>query len=183
VPKLRIEGYVIVSGNGMLADSTGEMPAALKFDGDQHFFASALDQVDLVIHGRNSFEDHPNSPNRRRIVLTRTVSGLADDPSNAKATLWNPAGASFTAACERAGVTEGTAAVIGGPQVFALFLDRYDTFWLSVAPHVQLENGLACFPGVPARSPQQILADHGLTPGEVRVLDSAHDVSLTAWHR
>ena len=44
---MRIEGYVIVSANGMLADANGTMPDALKFKGDQDFFESALDRVDL----------------------------------------------------------------------------------------------------------------------------------------
>ncbi|MDO9561169.1 MAG: dihydrofolate reductase, partial [Bradyrhizobium sp.] len=46
----------------MLADAAGVMPAELKFEGDKQFFTTALDQVDLIVHGRNSFEDQPNSP-------------------------------------------------------------------------------------------------------------------------
>ena len=65
-----------------------------------------------------------------------------------------------------AGVDAGTVAVIGGPGVFGMFMDRYDAFWLSVAPHVRLPGGEPCFPGVPARTPQQILAAHGLRAGE-----------------
>ena len=75
-----------------------------------------------------------------------------------KRTLWNPAGATFEAACAHAGVRDGTVAVIGGPGIFGMFMDRYDVFWLSVAPHVRLPGGEPCFPGVPARSPQDILA-------------------------
>ena len=77
----------------------------------------------------------------------------------------------------------GAAAIIGGPVVFAMFLDRYDTFWLSQAPHLRLRNGQPCFPGVPARSPQAILAAHGLIPGAAETLDAAHDVSVTPWRR
>jgi len=42
-PRLRIEGYVIVSADGMLADAARAMPAELKFPADQAFFAAALD--------------------------------------------------------------------------------------------------------------------------------------------
>jgi hypothetical protein len=66
MPDLRIEGYVIVSADGMLADATGVMPDALKFEGDKRFFTAALDRVDLIVHGRDSFEDQPNSPGRER---------------------------------------------------------------------------------------------------------------------
>ena len=180
---LRIEGYVIVSADGMLANAQGVMPNRLKFEGDKQFFTAALDRADLIVHGRNSFEDQPNSPKRERIVLTRGIGAVAPDPSNPKATLWNPAGASFEAACEQAGVRSGTIAIIGGPYVFGMFMDRYDTFWLSRAPQVRLPGGEPCFPGVPAQSPQQILAAHGLKAGTARILDAANDVSVTPWQR
>jgi len=180
---LRIDGYVIVSADGMLANADRVMPPELKFKGDKRFFTSALDQADVIVHGRNSFEDQPNSPKRKRIVLTRSIGALAPDPSNPRATLWNPAGASFEAACDHAGVSAGTAAIIGGPDVFDMFLDRYDTFWLSLAPRVKLPDGEPCFPGVPAHSPQQILSAHGLRAGEPRMLDPGDDVSVTPWRR
>ncbi|GEC16225.1 dihydrofolate reductase [Nitrobacter winogradskyi] len=180
---LRIEGYVIVSADGMLADANRVMPEALKFKGDLEFFTSGLDGAAVVVHGRNSFEDQPNSPLRKRIILTHRVAGVEPDPENEMATLWNPAGASFEDACSHAGVREGTAAIIGGPTVFEMFLDRYDTFWLSEAPHVRLPGGEGCFPGVPDTSPQAVLTAHGLQPREVRILDAKNDVRVTAWRR
>jgi hypothetical protein len=183
VPALRIEGYVIVSADGMLADARNVMPDELKFEGDKAFFTAALDRADLILHGRNSYEDQPNSPQRRRVILTRTVDAIAPDPSNPKSTLWNPAGASFEAACNHAGVDAGTVAVIGGPGVFGMFMDRYDEFWLSVAPRVRLPGGEPCFPGVPARTPQEILDAQGLRAGDVQMLDAVHDVTVTPWRR
>ena len=180
---LRIDGYVIVSADGMLANADRVMPAELKFSGDQKFFNAALDRADLIVHGRHSHEGQPNSPRRKRIILTSATAALAPDPANPNATLWNPAAASFEEACERAGVRSGTVAIIGGPNVFGMFLDRYDTFWLSQAPRVRLPDGDPCLPGVPARSPQQILAAHGLSPGDAKILDDAHDVSVTPWRR
>ena len=183
MPALRIDGYVIVSADGMLANADRVMPDELKFEGDKRFFAAALDRADLIVHGRNSYEDQPNSPGRKRIIVTRTIGAIAPDPCNARATLWNPAGASFEAACARAGVDSGTIAIIGGPDVFEMFMDRYDTFWLSLAPRVHLPGGVPCFPGVPGHSPQQILAAHGLRPGESQVLDIADGVTVTPWRR
>jgi dihydrofolate reductase len=183
VAGLRIEGYVIVSADGMLANADRVMPDALKFEGDKQFFTAALDRADLIVHGRHSGEDQPNSPLRKRIILTRGVGSLAPDPANPKATLWNPAGAPFEAACDFAGVRAGMVAIIGGPQVFGMFMDRYDTLWLSQAPHVRLPDGEPCFPGVPGHTPQAILAAHGLQPGDAQILDPAHDVSVTPWRR
>src|SRR3954466_429152 len=180
---LRIDGYVIVSADGMLANADRVMPDALKFKGDQEFFNAALDRADLIVHGRHSYEGQPNSPRRRRVILTSTTAALAPDPSNPNATLWNPAGATFEQACERAGVRSGSVAIIGGPEVFGMFLDRYTTFWLSQAPHVRLPGGYPCFPGVPECSPQAILAAHGLKAGEPQILDAAQQVTVTPWRR
>jgi hypothetical protein len=183
VPALRIEGYVIVSADGMLANASNVMPDDLKFEGDKAFFTAALDRADLIVHGRNSYEDQPNSPRRKRLILTRRIAAIGPDMSNPNATLWNPAGASFEAACEQTGIRAGTVAVIGGPIVFGMFMDRYDVFWLSQAPHVRLPDGEPCFPGVPARSPQEVLASHGLRAGPPQMLEPAADVTVTPWRR
>ena len=180
---LRIEGYVIVSADGMLANADRVMPDELKFEGDKRFFNAALDSAELIVHGRHSGEDQPNSLQRKRIIVTRGITALSPDPSNPRAMLWNPSGASFEAACAATGVGSGLVAIIGGPNVFGLFMDRYDTFWLSQAPRVRLPDGEPCFPGVPRQSPQQILAAHGLSAGDPQLLDSADGVSVTPWRR
>jgi hypothetical protein len=183
MPAFRFNGYVIVSADGMLADASGVMPDSLKFPGDLAFFTAGLDRTDLIVHGKNSFEDQPNSPKRKRVIVSRSIETVGPDPENDKATLWNPAGASFEDACAEAGIDAGTVAVIGGPGIFEMFFDRMDVFWLSQAPHVRVPGGEGCFPGIPERTPQQILASHGLVASEVRVLDADHNVTVTAWRR
>jgi hypothetical protein len=111
------------------------------------------------------------------------VASLAQDPSNPKAILWNPAGAPFEVACDHAGVHAGTVAIIGGPDVFDMFMDRYDTFWLSQAPNVRLPGGEPVFSDVPHQTPQEILARHGLAPGASQVLDDPNGVTVTPWRR
>ncbi|VIO74392.1 hypothetical protein CI1B_52060 [Bradyrhizobium ivorense] len=180
---LRIEGFVIVSADGRLANAANVMPDDLKIEGDKRFFTAALDRADLVVHGRHSGEEQPNAPKRRRIILTRKVAATAPDPSYPKALLWNPAGCSFDEASRVAGVTSGMAAIIGGPAVFGMFMDRYDVFWLSIAPRVRIPDGEPCFPGVPDRTPQEVLSAHGLVAGAPELIDAAHDVSVTPWRR
>ena len=179
-----IVGYAIVSSDGMLADSAGQIPDGLKIDADQRFFNAGLDAADLVVHGRNSGEDHANSPRRRRLILTRKISAIAPDPNNPLARRWNPASASFPAACRALGVEAGTIAIIGGTDVFGLFLDiGYDTFHLSRANKARLPGGRPVFPQVPAQTPEDVLAGHGLHPGERRVLDAQADATLVTWTR
>ena len=167
----------------MLADASGVMPDSLKFPGDKLFFEQALDGAALIVHGRNSHEQQTNSPKRKRLITTRKIKALTVDPEMPNATLWNPEHSSFEQACAFADVATGRVAVIGGPVVFDMFMDRYDTFWLSEAPHVRLPGGEGCFVDVPTRTPHEVLAAHGLKPGEAQVLDAAHDVTVTPWRR
>src|SRR6266404_305506 len=107
MPGLHIEGYVIVSADGMLANADHVMPIELKFDGDKQFFTAALDRADLIVHGRHSYEDQPNSPLRKRILVTRKIGAIASDPSFLFLTLWNPARATFFAYSTLSGVPRG----------------------------------------------------------------------------
>lgn len=179
----RIEGYAIVSEDGMLANSAGVMPDSLKFNADQAFFEHGLDGVDLVVHGRHSHEHQRHSDLRRRLILTRRIAAIAPDPSNKKALFWNPAGASLEQAMAVLGVPRGIIGVIGGTQVFGFFLDRYDAFYLSRAPAVCLPGGRPVFPEVPALTPEEVLARCGLEPLQKRILDAERAVAVVEWYR
>jgi hypothetical protein len=179
----RFVGYAIVSADGMLAAADGVMPPSLKIEGDQRFFEAGLDDADLVVHGRNSYENQPRSAARKRLILTRSVTRPVPDTDNPMATLWNPQHASFEEASAVAGVRDGKVTPIGGTAVFSMFLDRYDAFCLSQVPHVRLPGGVPVFDGVPQRSPQDVLRAHGLTPGDSRVLDQGHEVTVVEWIR
>jgi hypothetical protein len=179
----RIEAYVIVSADGMLADASGVQPASLHFEADQRHFKNGLDRVDVVVNGRHSAEGDPNAMRRRRLVLTRQIEGLAPDPDNPKARLWNPAGASLEAACAALGLDSGTVAVIGGPPVFTLFLKLgYDCFHLSRAVNVRLPGGLPVFGRERfGGDPDATLAAAGLKPSLAISLEDA--LTLTDWAR
>ncbi len=179
---LVVEGLAIVSADGMIADATGVQPEALKLEADQRFFHDTLNKADAVVHGRHSGEGGPSAERRRRLILTRRVPGIAPDPSNARAVLWNPAGASFEDAWAALGLSGGLLAVIGGTEVFGLFLELgYDAFHLTRAPHVRLPGGRPVFPGVPMHRPQDLLRNHGLNPEPARILDPRIDLELVTW--
>ncbi len=180
---IKVEGFVIVSADGRLTDATHQQPDALRFKADHRFFVDGLTRAALVVHGRNSGDGDPRERVRRRLIVTRRVAALAAADDIPQAIYWNPAGASFEAAADAAGITEGSAAIIGGPDVYGLFLDRYDVFWLSEAHRVRLPDGQPCFPGDPARSAHDVLASHGLKASETRVLDAGNEVTVTAWRR
>ena len=176
----RIVGFVIASADGRIADASGH-PESLKLDADRRFFENGLDHVDAVVHGRHSHERQPNSANRRRLILTHGVAALAPDPDNAKARLWNPAGASFEEACAALGLSSGTVAVIGGPLVYTFFLKQgYDCFHLSRAVNVRIPDGLPVFiREAHGGEPEAALAAAGLKPSHTMWLDD--QVTVTDW--
>ena len=177
----RVEGYVIVSADGMLADSQHRMPDSIRYDADQKFFQSGLDQAAAIVHGRHSHEGGPRADKRKRLVLTHRVAALAPDPDHPNALFWNPQGATFEEALAALGVADGTIAVIGGSDVFTMFLPRYDSFHLSHAGRAHIPGGLSPF--TEAGTPEDVLRRHGLKPGPRRDLDAAEDLSVTTWIR
>ena len=178
---LRIEGYAIASVDGMIADATGHMPDSLKFEADQRFFLESLDRAHVVCHGRLSHEGHPESHARRRLILTRRVPDLAQDPDNPNVWLWNPAGATLEEACDAVGCGAGTLAIAGGTEVYSLFLKiGYDIFYLARAGQVRLPGGVPVFCQVVfGQSPEDVLRHAGLKPAETLRLE--HEVSLVKW--
>lgn len=179
----RFEGCAIVSADGMLADASGNQPPELIVEADQRFFEDKLDAADLIVHGRNSYERQRNSPNRKRVIATRRIAAIEPDQKNRNAMRWNPAGASIEEAAARLGLRTGVVAVIGGTEIFDLFLPRYDAFWLTLAARIKLPGGVPVFSGVPHRTAEEILRSHGLAPAETRMLDAVKEVGLIKWAR
>ena len=178
----RIEGYAIVSCEGMIATADRVMPAGLKIDADQRFFHGGLAQAAAVANGRHSNEGGPEAAARPRLVLTRRIPAIAPHPLNPHALLWNPAGARLEEAWDRLKV-DGVLAVVGGTDVFGEFLAiGYDVFFLSHAP-ASVPSGRPVFPGVPERTPEAVLTEHGMVSQGTQVLDEASHVTVTRWAR
>jgi hypothetical protein len=180
----RIEGLAIVSADGMIADAQGVQPDSLKLEADQRLFHGMLDQSTALAHGRHSAEGGPAMERRRRLILTRAVEGVARDPRSDKTVLWNPNGASLDEAWPALGLSGGLLTVIGGSDPFGLFLGiGYNAFYLSRAENARLPGGRPVFPGVPARTPEELLAQHGLNPGPTQILDRDAGLTLAVWRR
>ena len=128
----RIEGLAIVSADGMIADSAGVQPDALWLEADQRFFHAHLDAASALAHGRYSGEGGPNAARRRRLVLTRTVAGVARDPQNALAVHWNPAGATLDQAWEALGYLLAAAEIVCALMVLVGLKARWGALILAV---------------------------------------------------
>lgn len=179
----RIEGYAIISREGMIALPDGSFPETLKIPGDQRFYHGSLDRASAVANGRHSAEGGPREHLRKRIRLTRRVERIVIDPHNANVVLWNPGTASFQEAWHKLGIDNGTLAVVGGTDVFALFLAiGYDTFYLSRASGVSVPRGRPVFPGVgDGVAPEEPLRRHGFALRSTKVLDPDTGTVLEEW--
>lgn len=178
----RFIGYAIVSDDGMLADSAGLIPRSMIVKADQDFFMRGLDAAAAVVHGKNSAEQ-PTSPARLRLIASREVQSIEPVSGVPNALRWNPVGTSVESALQKLGARSGDVAIIGGTDIFGLFLPLYEVFYLTRANGVRLPNGRPVFPGVPERTPESILTECGLMPGEIETLDVAQDVTMVPWRR
>ena len=102
--RLRVEGFAIVSRDGMLAGADGLMPNSLKFDCDQNLLDRALDAAALLVHGRMSHEAQPNSCNRRRLLMTRSAGPFNATPVEPNVWLWSPEATPFPEVCKTLGI-------------------------------------------------------------------------------
>ena len=81
---------------------------------------------------------------------------------------WNPAGASFEEAAKAIGVAAGTVGILGGPDVYSLFLKMgYDNFYLCRAPDVRFPAACRSSPRG-ARARRRGDSGVGLKPGPLQ---------------
>jgi dihydrofolate reductase len=180
----RIEGHAVISREGMIAEADGSFPEAIKVEADQIIYHAALARADAIANGRHSAEVLPFSAGRPRLILTRRVAALRADPEKPHVINWNPAGASFAEAWRALHLDRGTLAVIGGTDVFGVFLAiGYDSFFLSRTSG-RVPNGRPVFPGVGVGvSPQEILQRSGYRLRTSRVLDVPTNTILEEYTR
>ena len=181
---LRIEGFAIVSADGMLAGADGLMPNSLKFAIDQKFLDQSLDDAALLINGRKSHETQPNSGNRRRLLLTRSAGPFSTIPVERNIWLWSPEATPFAEVCEALGIETGVVAILGGTAAYDLFLPQYAAFHLCRAGKVRLPGGVPVLSAVgPGHPPEDVLRGAGLSLAEEVVLEPEHALRRQTWTR
>ncbi|HTJ57396.1 MAG TPA: dihydrofolate reductase [Devosiaceae bacterium] len=176
---IEVEGHAVVSSDGMIADSAGNMPSGLRNDEEWERFQQSLDRSALIALGRLAHRRHPNT-GRNRLVFTGSVAGMAPDPEDPAAIFFNPAGASLGAALRCFGILSGTIAVTGGTGVFGYFLEIFNRFALGETNSTIIPGGRPCFA---AGHPRTVLAAAGLLPDRIELIDVPANVTLTHWER
>lgn len=182
VARPRIEGYAVISREGMIATADGRFPDEIKIPADHQFYQDAVDRAAAVANGRHSAEGGEKEALRHRLILTRRVIRLTPDQRNPRAILWNPAVTPFEEAWARLGLKEGTLAVVGGTEVFELFLTiGYDTFYLT-RTEASVPNGRPVFPGVgTVGTVEEVMERHGLVLRDARMLDLSVNCRVESW--
>ncbi|SKA15903.1 Dihydrofolate reductase [Enhydrobacter aerosaccus] len=177
-----VEGYAVISREGMIATADGRFPEQIKIPADHKFYQESVDRASAIINGRYSAEGGPKEKLRRRLVVTGRVTALMPDPTNPRAMLWNPASTPFAEAWSGLGIENGVAAVVGGTAVFGLFLTiGYDCFYLT-RTDASVPEGRPVFPGVGSTTTvEAVMARHGLVLRETRMLDASVNCRVESW--
>ena len=178
----RIEGYAVISTEGMIATADGKFPEGIKIPADHKFYQDSVAAASAVVNGRHSAEGGIGEKHRKRIILTRRVDILTPDPDNPNAILWNPGSTPFAEAWARLGIDGGTLAVVGGTDTFGLFLTiGYDAFYLT-RTDASVPKGRPVFPGVgTTTTTEEVMGKHGLIHKGTRMLDASVNCRVEEW--
>jgi len=172
-----IEGYAIVSRNGMLAGADGLMPDSLKFPEDQQFLDEEMDRAALLIHGRKSHEAQDNSHARKRLLLTRGGGSFSTTPIEPNIWLWSPQATAFPDVLKKLEITSGVVAILGGTAAYDMFLPFYAKFHLVLASGVDLPGGVPVFSAVSkSQPPATVLQEAGLKLADQTALNADDDL-------
>ena len=155
----RIEGYVIVSADGMIADANGVMPDSIRNDADQRFLQAGLDHAAALVHGRHSHEGGPRALRRKRLVVTRQIAAIAPDPTHPHARLWNPTGCPLHQAAEALGALTARSPLSAAPKC-SVCSYRSMTRFISRMPRCEDTRGA----GLRRRRPLRVAGRHPMPP-------------------
>jgi dihydrofolate reductase len=164
----------VVSSDGFIARHQGDPPSDWASPEEQARFRATMADAVWSVLGRITHETALR-PERKRIVFTSTVKGVAWLTPNHLG--FNPAGATFDEALETA-KPDGLVAILGGTRVhdYMLEIGRVDEIRLSIEP-VRFDEGLPMFTGVAWLGLDDHLARHGMVrAGEEKVLNAGGTV-------
>jgi len=141
---IRFALIAVVSADGFIARRPDENPAAWTSPEEQAAFRRSMTRIDWSFLGRTTHEIAPN-PERRRVVFTRRVRGVARVLP--KLIDFNPEAALLDDVLELARPT-GLCGILGGTGVYDYFLrlGRVDEAEISIEP-LRFGSGLPLFSG------------------------------------
>jgi dihydrofolate reductase len=142
-----IIGHAIISGNCCIADDKGNMPESLISEKDWELFQEDLDQSDIIILGRRSYEYFHNK-RRNRLIPTTQIQGYHFQDKDL--CFFNPSFISLEEAISLFTPHPKKIAVVGGQKVYELVFEQlfYHQFHLSIKMDQFLINGQPFIRGI-----------------------------------
>ena len=169
---LVVIGHAIISYDCCIADSNGNMPESLMSKKDWELFQKDLDESDLVILGRNSYE-YFHQKKRKRLIPTSTIRDYYFE--NSDLCFFNPMDISLEKIINLYSSYPKKIAVAGGQRVYKLVFDEffYTQFHLSIKMNQFMKNGQPFIVGLSTiQNIKQYMEDRGMQIQEERKLDS-----------
>ncbi len=169
---LFVIGHAIISKNCCIANDKGTMPKSLKSEKDWELFQKDLNQSDLVIIGRKSYELFYKKE-RNRLIPTSQIKNYFFQ--NEKLCFFNPSDISLEKIINLFSPYPKKIAVVGGQRIYELVFDQlfYKEFHLSIKINEFLQNGQPIFKGVNAiEEVKNYMEEKGLRLTDERNLDS-----------
>ena len=177
-----IHGYALVSADHCISRFDGGRPQELRSPVERKRLHAASEQAAVTVLGSRVHQVATNVYNRPRLIVAGSARGLEHRYDG---WWWNPREVRVAEALKQAAPEGGIALVIGGRQAFDMFLRQgYDQFTLARVSGVTVPEGVSVFAKVAeGMTPEEVLREGGLTPGEAEMVDPEKGVSLTVWRR
>ncbi len=144
--KTSVIGHAIISQDCYIADSTGSMPFSLRSVADWKLFQEDLNNSDLVVMGRSSYEKFPNNK-RNRLIPTSQVSGYQMDD---EICYFNPNDTPIDEVLLKYETYPEKIAIAGGQRVYQLIFEQfiYTEFHLSIKEGLKINEGVHMLKGL-----------------------------------
>jgi dihydrofolate reductase len=169
---LIVIGHAIISCDCCIADSNGNMPDGLLSVKDWEFFQKDLDESDLVILGRKSYENF-HQKKRNRLIPTSKIRDYYFE--NSDLCFFNPSDISVEKIINLYNSYPKKIAVAGGQGVYKLVFDQffYTQFCLSIKMNQFMRGGQSFVNGLNTiENIKKYMEEKGMQIQEERKLDS-----------
>ena len=169
---LIVIGHAIISCDCCIADSNGNMPEGLLSVKDWEFFQNDLNESDLVILGRKSYENY-HQKKRNRLIPTSKIRDYYFE--NSDLCFFNPLDISLEKIINLYSSYPKKIAVAGGKRVYKLVFDEffYTQFYLSIKMNKFMKNGQPFIEGLSTiQNIIQYMEERSMKIQEERKLDS-----------
>ena len=177
-----LHGYAMTCRNDCIATHTGEIPDALQSAIDSKRYQALLDACTAVIMGRRAHETVPNTKQRIRTIMTRSVTALEHKEGG---WWWNPATMGLDNMMRMVASGGGRIAVNGGQTALEHFINNgLETLHVCRAESLAIQDGLKLLAACDRKTTvDDVLRAEGWDLVARELIDLKAPISLSTWRR